>query len=506
MEKFPEVAHSMLDEFQTLLQHCPSPLGNTRLLQLMAINMFAIRNTALRDPASDCVRSFIQEQAIQLGLDMFGLVVSRCVELLKENDSSFDNKNGLHSDDLHEYLPSIKIWTDWMVCHPQLWNPPPDCCAPEHSISVDVWLSLAEFANLLKAVDISKVTIIQEFKEGYDSVVVPEDVMMSGFVPLLSLSVEPHYIDKQTDMQLAEDCVRISQLLLFCEYLCGVDNPLLAYSVEKHCYISIGPTRAQSEKVDNEKDLINRLSQEDDDDVIIESSGDEGNLENTDATNIGRLRAQKDALTKRVKEVQRREQHIKAVVDRHSSARPIELEVHPVHLVPDTNCFIDHLKGIKSIVACTLYTLEVPLVVINELDGLAKGSREGQFADSMHAQRVQEAANAAVSFLEDEFERYNNRMRAVTSRGSVLDTIAFRSEDPQGQLGNNDDIILSCCLFYCDDKARSFMPHNKDDPIKLHREVVLLTDDRNLRVKAHTRNVPTKTVPNFLQWADLVKR
>ena len=40
-----------------------------------------------------------------------------------------------------------------------------------------------------------------------------------------------------------------------------------------------------------------------------------------------------------------------------------------------------------------------------------------------------------------------------------------------------------------------------DDPIRLLREVVLLTDDRNLRVKALTRNVPVRDIPTFLKWA-----
>lgn len=89
--------------------------------------------------------------------------------------------------------------------------------------------------------------------------------------------------------------------------------------------------------------------------------------------------------------------------------------------------------------------------------------------------------------------------------------------------GNNDDVILSCCLHYCKDKAKDFMPSEKstyhsltlytctdgfyhsapytDGTVRLQREVVLLTDDRNLRVKALTRNVPVRDIPAFLSWA-----
>lgn len=41
------------------------------------------------------------------------------------------------------------------------------------------------------------------------------------------------------------------------------------------------------------------------------------------------------------------------------------------------------------------------------------------------------------------------------------------------------------------------------EPRKLFREVVLLTEDRNLRVKALARDVPVRELPDFLQWAGL---
>lgn len=35
------------------------------------------------------------------------------------------------------------------------------------------------------------------------------------------------------------------------------------------------------------------------------------------------------------------------------------------------------------------------------------------------------------------------------------------------------------------------------------RDVVLLTDDRNLRVKALSRDVPVRELPDFMRWANL---
>lgn len=48
METFPAVAEKVLREFQVLLQHSPSPIGSTRMLQLMTINMFAVHNSQLK--------------------------------------------------------------------------------------------------------------------------------------------------------------------------------------------------------------------------------------------------------------------------------------------------------------------------------------------------------------------------------------------------------------------------------------------------------------------------
>lgn len=74
------------------------------------------------------------------------------------------------------------------------------------------------------------------------------------------------------------------------------------------------------------------------------------------------------------------------------------------------------------------------LTVITELDGLAKGqdSREG-ISNGAHARQVQERAKAAVMFLEKAFESRDPCIRALTSRGNTLESIAFRSEDTSGQ-------------------------------------------------------------------------
>lgn len=48
METLQEAAIEMLTEFKVLLSHSPLPVTTPRLLQLLALNMFAIDNGQLK--------------------------------------------------------------------------------------------------------------------------------------------------------------------------------------------------------------------------------------------------------------------------------------------------------------------------------------------------------------------------------------------------------------------------------------------------------------------------
>ncbi|XP_056140451.1 telomerase-binding protein EST1A isoform X2 [Lampris incognitus] len=539
MESFPGVARRVLQELRALLQHSPCPLGSTRLLQIITINMFTIHNAHSREGDGE-VRSALQEQTTALGLAVFALLVQRCTDLLREMptepiaiEDGEDVGKGEELEgmvrvsafllDLRELLPSIKVWSDWMLGHPDEWNPPPcsiDC-------SPDVWQCLADLCNVLARVDHAEVPLYKADTEEGDGdeelslLLLEEDRLLAGFVPLLAAPQEPCYIDKHTDMAIAADCKRVTVLKYFLEALCGQEEPLLAFKGGKYVSMATSPLPNHLPDGRNRKDSH---TEKEGDDVIVEAESDslsvsEGDVDVEDEgdseNDIKELRARRHALTNKLAQQQRRRDKIQAVLQTGSQ---LELEVRPLFLVPDTNGFIDHLDGLKKLLQTGSYILVVPLIVITELDGLAKGqdsfggggggmgtggrgSRSNSSTSGAHARAVQEKARLAVAFLERGFEAREPRLRALTSRGNQLESIAFRSEDTSGQQGNNDDVILSCCLHYCNDKAKDFMPDQRNGPVRLRREVVLLTDDRNLRVKALTRNVPVRDIPAFLSWA-----
>uniref|UniRef100_A0A096MED0 Telomerase-binding protein EST1A n=1 Tax=Poecilia formosa TaxID=48698 RepID=A0A096MED0_POEFO len=528
MESFPGVASRVLQEFKTLLQHGPSLLGFTNLLQIITINMFAIYNAhsrecLIQDEEGD-VRSVLLEQSTALGLDMFALLVQRCTELLKETPADGEEEGKTEELqgmvrvsafplDLRELLPSIKVWSDWMLGHPEEWNPPPCSLDLETSwCSPDVWQCLADFCNALARVDHEEMLLYKvdtDEGEGDEELTVlqlKEDKLLAGFVPLLAAPQEPCYTDKHTDMAIAADCKRVTVLKYFLEALCGQEEPLLAFKGGKYVSVAMSSSPNHSEDTRSRQDS---LTEKESDDVILEAESSlSGSAEEEDFEEAGEgendikeLKARRHALANKLAQQQKRRDKIQQAVLQ--TGGQLELEVRPLFLVPDTNCFIDHLDGLKNLLQCGTYIIVVPLIVITELDGLAKGQEPfgGAVGIVAHVRAVQEQARSAVAFLEKGFEAREPCLRALTSRGNQLESIAFRSEDTSGQQGNNDDVILSCCLHYCKDKAKDFMPPQRNGTVRLQREVVLLTDDRNLRVKALTRNVPVRDIPSFLSWA-----
>lgn len=141
--------------------------------------------------------------------------------------------------------------------------------------------------------------------------------------------------------------------------------------------------------------------------------------------------------------------------------------------------------------------------------------------------------------------------RCVTARGSVLANLNFTNEDSSTEFKSNDDIILATALSLCNkctieerkegEKRASktssrfnqkfviiahnmllmiggiylhlFYKNSLTDFISLFcstgevrylvREVVLLTTDRNLRVKALTNDIPVRELSDFIKWAGL---
>uniref|UniRef100_A0A1B6CG54 PIN domain-containing protein n=2 Tax=Clastoptera arizonana TaxID=38151 RepID=A0A1B6CG54_9HEMI len=516
MESFQEAAIQMLREFRVMLQHSPIPIDYTRFIQLLALNMFAIDNTQLKnEPLESGYRSTVQEFALIVSLQMFNLIVDRCVQLLKEQHSEPQQNNMLIvSEDVQVLLPAIKIWCDWLLCHSGVWNPPPSCRDFRVGQTGDPWSRLAALVNALEKLNWKQDVLSSTQHEDYELVRLPEDITLGGFLPLMSNAQERVYISKDTDVELSCICLRISKILFFgTVFLCGVDPPVLKLHKNESGeseYISVVEIPSPPVQSDGEmcvESFSSDSAEESEDSGLNEDSCSTSQSCSAGKSEIQGLLHRKMQLEKSQKRQERRQKQVQTILQQNQFS--VEMEVKPHYLVADTNCFIDFLPQVQIIAQTTiaqqhLYTLMVPLVVLKELDGLSRGQKISSTRPE-YAVKISEAAKTALEFLRS---RDNISppvaIRCVTTKGTIVKSTTFTQEQDDDEGMKNDDRILATCLNLCAKSHTSKMEQTVEgQPRKIYREVVLLTRDRNLRVKAHARDMPVRELPNFMQWAGL---
>ncbi|XP_015592692.1 telomerase-binding protein EST1A isoform X2 [Cephus cinctus] len=539
METFQEAGIQMLKEFRALLQHSPLPLQGTRLLQLLALNMFAIDSTQLKDSQLEQgYRSEVQERALVVSLQMFNLILERVVSLLKSQLDNDEKPNLIVGEDMQVLLPSIKIWCDWMLCNSTIWNPPPSCTDYRVGPPGDAWSRLATTVNLLEKLPYPRNVLVtpkndKDISDDLELLRLPEDTTLSGFTPLMSNLQDPVYYRKNEDLELAQVCLRINKILFFGQvFLCGLETPVLKLQKSETGvseYVSVveassasspssPPEQSDSELLvesysEDEDESSNNLRRRSSSTLVRNEVTEESSLTPSTPGDIRSLLERKEELERCQRKQDHHRQRVQAILQKSSVS--VEIEVRPRQLVPDTNCFIDYLPQLQLIAKATsgaqpIYTLMVPLVVLNELEGLARGggSRDCPRASSRstldpeHVARVADNARNALAFARSR----NPAVRCLTTRGTVLTSSTFTVEEDVDQDGltRNDDRILATCLSLCRaGSCKDQATAEEGQPKRLRREVVLLTEDRNLRVKALARDVPVREVPDFMQWAGL---
>ncbi|BFZ64716.1 hypothetical protein YB2330_005868 [Saitoella coloradoensis] len=144
--------------------------------------------------------------------------------------------------------------------------------------------------------------------------------------------------------------------------------------------------------------------------------------------------------------------------------------------VTDTNFLISQLSLVNDL--ATLHkehghTILIPWMVIRELDGLKLAS-----AGRGRAQNVAPLARQAITWIHDNLKRKDGSVR-----GQQMTEALHRGLEP-------DDAILDCC---------QYIQQEEEVP------VVLLSNDRNLCVKALIHDIPTKSFHRGLTAIEILK-
>lgn len=151
-------------------------------------------------------------------------------------------------------------------------------------------------------------------------------------------------------------------------------------------------------------------------------------------------------------------------------------------LVVDTNILLSSLDAFCKLVESHRWTIVVPLPVIMELDGMVSGGSE-----------LASTASAAVEYITAGVRSHSASLKVQTSRGNYLATLSIRTEeiDFAGAERSMDDLILKAALWqqahWADRSA--FLQGGAIEDARAEK-VVLLTLDRNLRMKSRSRELP----------------
>lgn len=485
------------------------------------------------------------------------------------------------SDFVNNLLAAVLLWCNWMRCNYTIWNSTsiaPTIKQLNEKYGACPW---DEFATLITAFGkycfdenlLSAQTVggpVHENRFKITKLRLPEDLLVLGL---------PHLLQTETFYCLADynktnmyTVLRIKQIWTFgAQFLCSCDPPLLQTtdSVERvFVKRALGDNdgdgtdrmaRAAGVNCCDDKSTDGYASSNSESGMLSSSTGDDRcgsdnspadrthseyaeHLES--ASEIQQLLQRKSELERSHKLHEKQTRYTQEIL-RQSRGDTLLIEIRPKYLIPDTNCFIDFLPQLKALAQShPIYQLVLPLVVVNELEGLAKGERSvDESPTKVPSAQIQTrksiASQEALGFL----QTVTKTIRCATTKGSILNSMAFTKESdnsdtnrnlPMTEHLNNDDKILLTAvnlsqlqnknvdrnLADINQPSSSSSSTNKlsvgagggagggtanapGSKSTMQRRVVLLTNDRNLKVKAIAQNIPVREVSDFVKWSGI---
>lgn len=446
----------------------------SKFMKMIAINIFSIHHVVnnIQDNAND----YYLILSLCLNLEITKCLISCCVKQL-DHMMSHDQPNHMII-----LLPAIRIWINWFSKHTSLWYP----VMSHDRVKSCMYHFLLELSNLLNQCQKSlPLDLDIPASATYSCSKLWEDKMLAGFTPLTvedGISVD--------DVVCIPDVIQLTDEQLFYQSLSRVG--LVIHTGVQMCSNDVIPLKQEMSvfHVTMEPPVTivpkNKLETKEEDDVEEEEE-ECSSLDVTDVSSqIHQLKIEKERLSEEMKLQHNTEETAQSLLDEASKKRN-DVIIKPRYLVPDTNCFIDCLQNLKDLIDTGYFILAIPLTVIAELEGLSKGDIQRSVSG-----RIDQSAKFAVEYIRSEMSSTSPRLKGLTSQGSLLSSLTFTTEVTDKT--TNDDTILTSCVK---------LHHRVDQLMEVGssetHSVVLLTDDRNLRVKSHASHMPVRSVQVFME-------
>ncbi|OAF69246.1 hypothetical protein A3Q56_03022 [Intoshia linei] len=492
MHSFYKIKSEALSSFDSLLHSTEESIFNLTheyLYKHLIFNVYSIHISYDRYTSEAVSSPKLVEQSVKFGLDFFSIICKHLHESL--TNSAWLAKN---NDIL---LSAIHIWAQWMDCHTEIWKSVKLPRKKETEFHVDTWTNICDLLNDIKQFSDDTTKFTSRRENSKKLILIPEEMFFNGFSPLSSFKRKTIYIDNDAKNPIALLHYRILSLKYFSKMVSEMENSPIYLDDDKYC-----PAKEVEPKTNPLTEKVSKNYNQthiDPKPVPIKS------VWNTNpSSEIVSLKKKKALLKSELAKKSLEKPDNIDEFNMMSGLTKIEIRITPEVLIPDTNCFISFLGEIKTLVWRRRFSVVIPFIVFNELEMLASGKRAKNYALEEHALFVQNSAIQSVKFIEDEIETGNPSLRLIDIKGDSIADIKSNHEEVKNK-HSNDDLILKCTLSFVKDSASTYIKKMKGAPIRLNRECVLLTDDRNLRLRAHILNIPVKTLPEFLKWADISK-
>ncbi|KAK3854173.1 hypothetical protein Pcinc_039329, partial [Petrolisthes cinctipes] len=243
----------------------------------------------------------------------------------------------------------------------------------------DTWESVGELATILQGLGPPDVPLTEMASSssaggggGVDAGVglvllrLTEDTFLRGYEPLLPAHSVITYTPPTAHTGRACDWARVERIrTCVCQFLCGVEPAVLLLKKTEQGDVLVPVV--DNSPPDSPSSARPRLSVSGSSDVEVESESESEMSEVEEEAECemeedSRLASTVRLLSRRKKALEKKHRQQRKLQSLLEGNVTLEMEVRPRYLVPDTNCFIEHLDVVQALVAAPSYTVMVPLV------------------------------------------------------------------------------------------------------------------------------------------------